>query len=208
MFTSMWIPLRELDPVDVDMGQVIRSSTTNSLLAKAWQEYIGQYKGDQILEWRNLDHWKARLHAQRLDRTVPARDHKEKFSTGRKHGGIKRKGIQEFKYPPGYNNEIVDDEEPEDLFLPQGNPTGPKIKRESINSMSSEEMDALYDDADPPYPTSSESRKRSKLTLSGGFSMRTSTPSIGTGRHAKLVTLPIRRETPFQFTNNKTDVGE
>lgn len=121
---------------------------------------------------------------------------------------LKRKGTPEFKYPPGYRNEALDDEEPEDLFLPQGNPTGPKIKRESINSFSSEEMDDLYDDADPPYPTFSQSSKRSKVDSSGRFSMRPFTPlAAGPG---KLVTPSpsVPRGTPYQSINKNIDVNE
>ena len=118
------------------------------------------------------------------------------------HEGLKRKGIPKSKYPSGYRDEEMDDEEPEDLFLPQGTPAGPKIKRESINSMSSEDMDALYDDADPPYPLSSQSSKRSKLDLSGRFSTRPSTKTLATP-----VPSSVRHGTPFQLID-KMDVNE
>lgn len=204
----MWAPTKELEPIDIDMGRAIRSSTTNRSLAKAWSEYIDQYKGGSIFAWKDLDYWKKNLHAQHPDRTPTGGAKKGKLPVGKVCRGLKRKGTPEFKYPPGYRNEALDDEEPEDLFLPQGNPAGPKIKRESINSFSSEEMDALYDDADPPYPTFSQSSKRSKVDSSGRFSMRPFTPlAAGPG---KLVTPrpSVLRGTPYQSINKNIDVNE
>lgn len=204
----MWAPTKELEPIDIDMGRAIRSSTTNRSLAKAWSEYIDQYKGGRIFAWKDLDYWKKNLHAQHPDRTATGGAKKGKLPVGKVYRGLKRKGTPEFKYPPGYRNEALDDEEPEDLFLPQGNPAGPKIKRESINSFSSEEMDALYDDADPPYPTFSQSSKRSKVDPSGRFLMRPFTPlAAGPG---KLVTPrpSVPRGTPFQSINKNIDVNE
>ena len=199
--TSTWTSSKEFEPIDIDMGRAIRSSTMNPLLAKAWSEYIAQYKGDKIHEWKYLDHWKTRLQAG----TPTGGSKRQKLPVGK---DLKRKGTPNFKYPPGYRNEEVDDEESDDLFLPKGNTAGPKIKRESINSFSSEEIDALYDDADPPYPTSSQSSKRSKLDLSGRFSMRPSTPSrAGPGKLATPVP-SARRGTPSQSTNQKIDVNE
>ena len=199
----MWASLKEIEPIDLDMGRAIRSSTSNSLLAKAWSEYITQYKGDQIGEWKELDHWKARLHAQRLDR-APCGVKKEKLPVGKKHQMFKRKGTPVFRYPPGYCNEELDDEESDDLFLPKDNNSQPKIKREPMSSFSSDEVDALYDDADPPYRTSSQSSKRSKLDISGRFSARPSPPlGASPGKYATP-----RRGTPSQSTNKNIDVNE
>ena len=195
----MWAPLQELEPLDIDMGRAIRDSTANRLLAKAWMEYICQYKGDKIFEWKDLDHWKATLRAQLLNKNPPGGVKKERLPVGGMPEGRKRKGTPKFKYPPGYHNEELDDEESDDLFLPKENTAGPKIKRESHNSISSEEMNALYDDPDPPYPTSSQPSKRSKLNLSGRFSMRPSTP---------LRAGPTRHGPPFQSTEKKVDVNE
>ena len=207
--TSLWAGLRELEPIDLDMGRAIRSSTMNHSLAKAWSEYIGQYKADKISEWKYLDHWKAKLQGQRLERIPTGGMKKDKFSVGKTDGAYKRKGSPRFRYPPGYHNEELDDEEPGDLFLPQDNGVGPKIKQETINSPSSEEMDALYDDADPPYPTSSYSSKRSKLGLAGRFSMRPSAASrSSTGRLASSMPSSARRGTPFEPTSRKIDVNE
>lgn len=188
------------------MGRAIRDSTTNSSLAKAWREYIGQYKGNKILEWKYLNHWKARLHAQRLDQSTPGPMKKERPHPGKVPEGRKRKGTPIFKYPPGYRNEELDDEESDDLFLPQGAAAGPKIKHEPKDSISSEEMEALYADPDPSYPTCSQSSKRSKLDSSGRFSMRPSTPS--NGRLGTPMSSSLRHETPFNSTNKKIDPNE
>ena len=184
------------------MGRVIQDSTTNSLLAKAWSEYTSQYKGDKIFEWKGLDHWKARLQTQRLHATGLGRFKKERLPARKLHETLKRKGIPKAKYPPGYRDEEMDDEEQEDLFLPRATFAEPKIKRESINSMSSEEMDALYDDGDPPYPLSSQSSKRSKLDLSGRFSTSPSTRILATP-----VPSSVRHGTPSQLIN-KMNVNE
>lgn len=199
----MWAPLKELEPIDIDMGRAIRDSTANILLAKAWTEYIDQYKGDMFSEWKYLDHWKARLHAQRLDKITRGEVKKERPE------GRKRKGTPIFKYPPGYRNEESDDDESDDLFLPKESTTAPKIKRESNISISSEEMYALYGDSEPPYRTSSQSSKRSKHDLSGRFSVRPSTPlRAGTGRLETPMPSSIRQGKPFQSTNKKIDVNE
>ena len=181
----------------------------NHSLAKAWSEYIGQYKADKISEWKYLDHWKTKLQAQRLERIPTGGTKKEKLSVGKTDGAYKRKGSPKFRYPPGYHHEELDDEESGDLFLPQDDVVGPKIKQEPINPLSSEEMDALYDDADPPYPTSSHSSKRSKLDLAGRFPMRPSTTlRSSTGRHASSMPSSMRRGTPFESTSRKIDVNE
>ena len=207
LFASMWAAFKEVEPIDLDMGRAIRSSTSNSSLAKAWSEYIAQYKGDQIGEWKELDHWKARLHAQRLDKALdkaPYRADKGKLPVGKKHVRFKRKGTPTLRYPPGYCNEELDDDEPDDLFLPKDNIAQPKIKREPMNSLSSDEVDALYDDADPPYRTSLQSSKRSKLDVSGRFSKRPSTPlGASPSRYSTH-----RRGTPSQSINKNIDVNE
>ena len=188
------------------MGRAIQSSTTNRSLERAWSEYIDQYKGDKFGGWKDLDHWKTKLHAQRLERTPWGI--KEKKPVGRKSPILKRKGTPTFKYPPGYYYEEVDDEEPEDLFRPKDNTVGPKIKREP-NPYSSEEIDALYDDdADSSRLTSSQSSKRSKLDPSGRFSMRSSTSSgAGSGKYA-TPTASVSRGTPSQWADKKCNVNE
>lgn len=204
----IWVPLKGLEPIDIDMGRAIRDSTSNPLLAKAWMEYISQYRGDKIVEWKCINHWKARLHAQRLDKTTPGGVKKEGLTAGKMPEGRKRKGTPKFRYPPEYRNEESDDEESDDLFL-KGNTAGPKIKRESNNSISSEEMDALYGDPDPVYPRSSQSSKRSKLDLSGRFSMRPSTPlRASSGRLATPMPSTARHGTPFRSTNQKIGIND
>ena len=191
------------------MGRAIRDSTGNSSLTRAWTEYTSQYQGDKIFEWKYLDHWKARLHAQRMDQGTPGGVKKERLPAGRMSEGRKRKGTPQFKYPPGYHNEEVDDEESEHLFLPRDNSAGPKIKQETNYSISSDEMDALYSGPDPPYLSSSQSSKRSKLDFSGRFSLRPSTPlRAGTGGLATPRSSSTRHATPFQTTSDKTDVNE
>ena len=172
----MWAPVKMLEPIDLDIGRAIRDSTSKPLLAKAWKEYTDQYKEDGTVEWKSLDFWKARLHAQRLDGSIPGGFRKERFSAEKMPKDRKRKGTP-FKCPPGYRNEELDDEEPDDVFLSRANAAGSKIKQEFNNSISSDEMDALYGDVDPSYPTSSQSSKRSKLDLSGRSSARPLTPS-------------------------------
>lgn len=201
----MWALLKKLEPIDIDMGRAIRDSTANPLLAKAWIEYISQYKGNKSFEWKDLDHWKARLHAQRLDRTTPRGVKKERLPAAKIPKDCKRKGTPKVRYPPGYSNEEIDDEEPDDLFLPKGSTIGAKIKREPNSSISSEEMDALYRDPDSSYPTSSQSSKRSKLDESGRFfSTRASTPlRAGTGR----LETPMP-STRYEANCKKGDVNE
>ena len=202
----MWASLNDIEPIDLDVGKAIRSSTTKYLLAKAWSEYIGQYKGDKIGKWKTLDDWKTKLHAQRLDPTLNGIK-KEKMPVGKKYQMPKRKGTPTFRYPPGYCNEEMDDDEPDDFFLSKENVAGPKIKRES-DSFSSDEIDALYDDADPPYLTSSQSSKRNKLDLSGRFSMRPSTPLGGGAGKFTTPMASVRRGTPTSWINKNLDVNE
>ena len=203
--------MKELEPIEFDVGRAIRDSTTKPLLAKAWKEYIGQYRENKIFEWKNLDHWKAKLHARRLDNTTPSGAKKERLPAGRLRERRKRKCTPVFRHPPGYRREELyddDDDDSEDLFLRRENTGGPTIKRESI---SSDEMDDLYCDPDLPYPTSSRSTKRSKLDLSGRFSIRPSTPlGAGTGKLATPRSSSTRHETPYQLTttNEKSDVNE
>ena len=199
----MWASLKEIEPMDLDIGRAIRCSTSNRLLVKAWSEFIAQYKGEQMGEWKELDYWKARLHAQRQER-APCGVKKEKLPVGKKHQMFKRKGTPTFKYPPGYCNEELDDEEPDDLFLPKDNIAQPHIKKEPMNSLSPDEVDALYDDTDPPYRTLSQSSKRSKLDVSGRFSTRPLTPSgASPGKYATP-----RRGTPSQSINKGINVNE
>lgn len=206
---STWASSKEFEPIDIDMGRAIRDSTRNPLLAKAWTEYIGQYKGDKILDWKDLDHWKTRLYAQRRDKNTAGGVNKERLPADSMSEGRKRKGTPRFKYPSGYCNEELDDEESEHLFIPKENTTGPKIKQEPYNSISSEEMDALYGGPDPPWLTSSQPNKRSKLDLFGRFSMRPSTPSRDdTGRLTTPMSSAVCHGTPLQSTKKKTDVSE
>ena len=190
------------------MGRIFQSSTSNLLLQKAWSEFTGQFNGDEFREWKNLEYWKSKLRAQRLDENPPVGCKKEKVPAKKMNPGVKRKGLPSFKYPRGYYDDELDDEEPDAPSLSKENPAGPQIKKEFINSMSPEEMDALYDDADPLYSASSEWSKRSKRDLSGRFSMRPSTPSSSTDGTAAPTHFPRRRGTPLQSTNIKTDFNE
>ena len=121
----------------------------------------------------------------------------------------KRKGTPVFKCPPGYHNEELDDEEPNYVFQSNANATGSKVKQEFDNSISSDEMDALYGDGDPSYPTSSQSSKRSKLDLSGRSSARPLTPSISrNSRRTTATPYSLRHGTPYQSTKKKIDINE
>ena len=192
--------MKELEPIDDDLARAIRNSTPNPLLAKAWKE---------SLEWKSLDHWKARLHAQRLDNSTPEGFKKESLSAEKMPKDRKRKGTSNFKYHPGYRDEQIDDEEPNDIFLPKTNAAGSKIKQEYNNLISSDEMDALYGDADSSYPTPSQSSKRSKLDLSGRSSARPLTPFISRNSRPTTATpSSLRHGTPYQSTKKKIDLNE
>lgn len=94
-------------------------------------------------------------------------------------GKRKRTGMA-FKYPPGYTKEEVDEEESDNLFLRPG--AEPKIKNEFSDSSSSAEIDALYDDPDPPIPVrGGQQSKRSKADTTGRFSTRPNTPGGNSG---------------------------
>lgn len=199
--------MKELEQIDVDMGRAIQDSTSKPSLAKAWKEYTDQYKGD--LEWKSLDFWKARLHAQRLDNSTPGGFKKKSLSAEKMPKDRKRKGTPNFKYPPGYRNEELDDEEPDDVFFSKANAAGSKIKQEFKNSMSSDEMDALYGDADPSYPTPSRSSKKSKLDSSGRFSARPLTPSISRNSRPTTATPSfLGHGIPCQSTKKKIVINE
>ena len=185
---SMWATLKELEPIDNDLGRAIRDSTPNPLLAKAWKEG---------LEWKSLDHWKIRLQAQRLNDSIPGVFKKESWSAGKMPKDRKRKGTTPSKYPPGYHNEELDDEEPGDVFLSPANATGLNIKQEFNSSISSDEIDALYGDADTSYPTPFQSSKRSKLDLSGRSSARPLTPFVS--RNSRPMTA-----TPFSLRHDQS----
>ena len=200
--------MEKLEQIEVDMGRAIRDSTSKPLLAKAWKEYTDQYKDDQSLEWKSLDHWKARLRAQHLNNSTPEGFKNESLSAEKMPKDRKRKGTPNFKCPPGYRNEELDDEEPNDVFLSWVNAAGSKIKQEPNNSLSSDEMDALYGDRDPSYPTRSQSSKRSKLDLSGRSSARPLTPSISRNSRPTTATPSLRHGTPYKSTKKKIDINE
>ena len=192
--------MKELEPIDNDLGRAIRISTSNPLLAKAWKE---------CLEWKSLDCWKARLQAQRLDNSTPEGFKKQSLSAEKMPKERKRKGTPIFKYPPGYRNEQIDDEEPDDIFLPKANAAGSKIKQEYNDSISPDEMDALYGDAVSSYPTPSQSSKRSKLDLSGRSSARPLTPfTTRNSRPTTATPYSLRHGTPYQPTKKKIDINE
>ena len=200
----MWAPLKEFEPIDIDVGRAIQNSTSKPLLAKAWTEYTGQFQGGN---WKHLDHWKERIIAQRLDKAAPGQSKKEK-SHGKFPRDNKHKETSRSKYPPCYHHEASDDEESDDLFLPKTNTSEPKIKREFDFFISSEEMDALYDDPDPPYPTYSQSKK-CKIDLPKQSSTKSSTPSrTATSRPATRMPSSVRHGTPLQSTNKRIDANE
>ena len=144
-----------LEPLDEEIGEVIRVSTTNPLLAEASRE---------AMQYHVLSYFKGRLRQQRPERF------QSKAPTATAPEKRKRKGIPKFKFPPGYRREEVDDEESSGLFVQEENNSTPKIKQEFSDSTSAE-MEGLYEDADittQPEPVS----KRSKTNLAGRFSVR------------------------------------
>ena len=148
-----------LEPLDEEFGEVIRLSTTNSLLAEAWREAMQYQETGKILSY-----FKGRLRQQRPERF------QSKAPTATASEKCKHKGTLKFKSPPGYRREEVDDEESSDLFVQEENNSTPKIKQEFSDSTSAE-MEGLYEDTDittQPEPVS----KRSKTNLARRFSVR------------------------------------
>ena len=192
--------MKELEPIDENLGRAIRDTTSKPLLAKAWKEG---------LKLESLDYWKARLYAQRLDNSTPEGFKKQSLSAEKMPKDRKRKGTPHFKCPPGYHNEELDDEEPGDAFPSNANATGSNIKQEFNSSISADEMDALYGNADTSYPTPSQSSKRSKLDLSGRSSARPLTPFISRNSRPTTATpSSLRHGTPYQSTKKKIDINE
>ena len=186
-----------LEPIDEEIGEVIRVSTTNPEFAEAWREAI-QHIGKEAA----LSYFKDRLRQQRSERfksKVPAQTTPEKR---------KRKGTPKFKFPPGYRREEVDDEESNHLFL-QEIIAHPKIKRKLSDLTPSAEMEALYEDTDAitlPEPAS----KRSKMTIAGRFaSMHPTTPfrSATVNPSSSEKRRSVSRATPTVETRKK-DLNE
>ena len=149
------------------MGEVIRETTSNQKLAKAWSDAIRNEKAN-----RNIDYWKQRLASQQLSRTGM-----HESIGGNTLANRKRKGTPNFKIPPGYAREEVDDDEGADTFLQPQSDAVPIFKKESSDSMSSSELDALCDeDAVPHSPHTAPSNQRRRLNLTGRCSMRLRTP--------------------------------
>ena len=190
-----------LEPLDGEIGEVIRVSTTNPLLAEAWREAMQYQETDNVLSY-----FKGRLRQQRPERfqsKAPPATAPEKR---------KRKGTPKFKFPPGYRREEADDEESSDLFVQEENNSTPKIKQEFSDSTSAE-IEGLYEDTDittQPEPVS----KRSKTNLAGRFSVRPVYVRPGTPFRSGTVNpfssemrQSVSRATPMVRAKNK-DVNE
>lgn len=119
----------------------------------------------------SISYWKGRLIARAKD---PSKKDNQEIELS---GNRKRKGTPEFKMPPGYSRDEGDDDEGKGLFLSPTGSSWPRIKQETNESTESAEIDALYEDPDPPYPRrSSESSKRSKLDEAGKFTLPSTKP--------------------------------
>ena len=180
--TSTWAPASILEPIDQDLGKAIYASTQNPKLKQAWKD-ASEHSKD------GLEYCKLRLRQQELGRgesKVPSIESKA-APTYKAPEKRKRKGTPTFKYPPGYAEENVDDEESEDLFLKPGEP---RIKTENSNWMFSAEMIELSDESDPPSGVlEAQHSKRSKTDTTGRFSSRPATPprdSVGSRAASKL----------------------
>ena len=163
--TSYWPGCKALEPFDHDFGTVIQESTTNKLLAKAWEEAMKcEKEGKGIAYWRNmLASKKVKEEAQSCaDGTTL-----ERLPENRK-----RKGTPKCKLPPGYDREdSVDDDEGADTFLRQ-NDNEPKIKNEFSDSPDSDLLETnIFGEGhtSPHRNAASEFNKRTRLDSAGGF---------------------------------------
>lgn len=169
---SCWPRSNALEIFDAEMGKAIRESTTNPLIAKAWDEAIF-FKDKPI----DIGYWKRRLAAKEKARVSASGEKGGMLPEGQQLENRKRKGTPKFRFPPGYAREKVDDDEGGDLFIPLADDAAnPKMKNEFSDSLSSAEIDALYEDPDPPYPRRAEANKRKKLDVAGRFSVHPQTP--------------------------------
>ena len=158
MSSSGWTPWKILESFDEEIGQVVRLSTENPLLAEAWREAL-QY---QVID--ALPYFKDRLHQQSLKRSQS----KAPFAAA--PVTRKRKGTPVSKCPPGYRVEEVDDEESSGLFVQEENNSMPRIEQEFSEPTFSAEIEALYEHTDNtnlPQPVS----KRPKIDTAGRFPM-------------------------------------
>lgn len=83
-----------LEPLDEEIGEVIRVSTTNPLPAEAWREAMQYQETDNVLPY-----FKGRLHQQRPERF------QSKAPTATAPEKRKRKGMLKFKFSLGYRRE-------------------------------------------------------------------------------------------------------
>lgn len=182
--SSTWAPTRKLQHIDHDLGAAIGASTDNAELARAWKDAGERYKDDEPLEHcRRQLRWqqqagREKSHQADRDAAPPGSFSGWNPSNWKDANGKpckapekrKRKESPEFKYPPGYAREDVDDEESAELF---SRPGEPNIKREHSASNSSAEVDALYDEPDPPVSLhGGQGFKRSKTDAGGLFTAR------------------------------------
>lgn len=155
--------------IDEGFGEAIVLSTKNVVLKTAWTEYVEQFNGYGLAQWKDLAYWKARLAAAHGGKAPLSRSQKERAQPERR----KRKVNPVFKYP-GYRAEAVDDDGG-GIFLPRRDSGAPNIKQEPHEPASSAEMDAWYDDDDDPHYRM-KSSKRSKLDTRGRVSPRPTPP--------------------------------
>lgn len=159
------------------MGEAIRESTDNPLLAKACCEAI------QYLESKKgTKYWKDRLSAKERAR-LRAAENPGGLYEGKQSESRKRKGTPRFKFPPGYAREEADDDEGGDIFLSLAeDKNGPKIKNEFSDSTPLTGIEPLHEEPDRLYPRRAESSKRNKLDLAGRFSLHSQEPVREGGR--------------------------
>ena len=164
---STWAPWKLLEQFDRDIGQVIQISTSNSPLARAWDEAIRLLaKEDPLLELKEkirlyrLERSSSKARGEDVDVELP-----------------KRKGTPTFRYPPGSIREEADDDESDELFLRPGCSAGVMVKEEPSDSHCFANLDEYDRRRDSFYLESGHSRKKSRLDAVGRFSMRPSLPS-------------------------------
>ena len=150
-----------LESFQVDIGPVIRDTTPNPLLAKAWEEALVNEETHD-----HMAYWKGRLFAnQAASRGGIVRDRKRKSSQG---DGLRSEN----------KTENVDDDEGESLFIKK------EISDPVTNSSDNTDTSSLALSESPSKRT-----KLSGSTRSSIFSQRSSDPSVTTDHSTQRMPL-------------------
>ena len=189
---SCWPGWRALEPFDLGMGTAIRETTTDPLLAQAWDEAIVSERED-----RSIGYWKERLAAKEAKGAAEARP--GIIVNGKAPENRKRKGTPKTSFPPAYTrDEDMDDDEEANIFLPPAESIGPNIKDE-FDGSSFSGLTPLR----PGLPL--ETSKRGKLDIAGRFSVRP-TKSEARSRLATPIATSSARSTPSRLTMKNNNI--